>query len=226
MQMNRSVRTWAAIAVLAAAAATARASTWGGHMGTIHLSFSPGPEFTHVATAEALPKVGAIVDLYALLADMPPVVYRGERFLSLGGYELQLKVDGAEWNILETNLPEPCMSVGQAKGCLWVGKFDGIEFVDGGARLAHWRIQVLGEARNVVFGLDPAGVNSCATLEGCPDSGTQAVWTGSGVANQVGLVFSAGYVPAYLNWEGGEPDLTPVRGKVDWQDIGLVTLEE
>jgi len=224
--MHRSLRISIVTAVLIASAATAGASTWAGQLGTIRLSFSEGPEFEHVLRSEPLPRVGVIVDLYALMTDLPPVVFNKERILSVGGYELQLKVDGAEWKILKTDLPELSVNAGTTKGCLYVGKYNGIEFVDGVAQLVHWRLQLLGELENVVFSLDPAGLNSCQVIEGCPDTGTQAIWTGSGASNQVGLVFGAGYVPAYLNWTCDELDLTPVRGTVEWEELGLVSLPE
>ncbi|MBU0742730.1 hypothetical protein KKG45_14035 [bacterium] len=223
--MSRSLRILSILTLSVVSAAIASASTWGGHHGTIHLSFSEGPKFEHVMKSEPLPELGLVVDLYAVLTDIQPIIYNHGKYLSVGGYELQLKVEGAEWEILATDLPDQSINVGMNKGCLYVGKFTGIKFIDGNATLVHWSIRLPGEPENVVFSLDPAGLNSCEVLIGCPDSGTQALWTGSGAAKMLGVVFSAGYIPAYLNWNGEEPDLTPVRGEVDWQDTGLFALE-
>ncbi len=223
--MRSSVRILAFLVLIVVSAATASASTWGGHHGTIRLSFSEGPEFEHFLSSDPLPKVGVVVDLYAVLSDIAPIYYNNEKYLSVGGFELQLKVDGAEWEILATDLSERSINAGIGKGCLYVGKYNGIKFVDGNATLVHWRIRLLGEPENVVFSLDPEGLNSCELIEGCKDSGTQAIWAGSGAAKQVGVVFSAGYIPAYVNWKGEKPDLTPVRGEGDWEDTGLFTLE-
>ncbi len=224
--MHRWIRNSIVTVAFVALAATAGASTWGGQLGNIHLSFTEGPGIEHVLSSEPLPKVGVIVDLYALMTDVPPVVHNHERILSVGGYELQLAVEGAEWKILKTDLPDLSVNAGIEKGCLYVGKYNGMKFVDGVAQLAHWRLQLLGEPENVVFRLDPAGVNSCVLVEGCDGTGTQAIWTGSGASNQVGLVFGAGYVPAYLNWTGEDPDLTPVRGEVEWHELGLIALDD
>jgi len=207
-------------------AVVANASTWGGHNGDIRLTFTEGPEYEHVKQSEPMPKAGVIIDLYAVLSGVERVTYVGQQYLSVGGWELQLRVDGAEWEIMEIELPEQSINAGREKGCMYVGKYTGVKFVDGDAKLARWRIRLLGEPKNVTFSLDPAGLNSCAAMEGCPDSGTQALWTGSGAAGQVGLLFSAGYIPAYLNWEGETPELKPVRGKGDWRDTGLFTLDE
>jgi len=70
--------------------------------------------------------------------------------------------------------------------------------------------------------LDPAGLRTCETTAGCPGSGTQAVWVASAVAGQAGLVFGAGWSPAYLNWEG-EADRAVVRGATHWSETGLFT---
>jgi len=217
--MIRLCRSLGVAVLIVASAVAAHASLWAGHYGTIHLAFNEGPEFEHILNSEPLPRVGAIVDLYVCLEIDGEATYRKEAFLSVGGYELQLAVEGAEWEILSLELPERSVNVGVEKGTLYVGKYNGIEFVDGVASLAHWRLQIKGDPENVVFRLNPEGIHTCNEIEDCPGTGTQAIWTGSGAARQVGIVFSAGYVPAYLNWSGEEaPDLEPVRGEVDWHE--------
>lgn len=208
------------------AAVPAVASTWGGHNGNIRLSFTEGPDYTSVREQEALPKAGVILDLYAYLCDVDPIVYKNERYLSVGGWELQLTVDGAEWEIMELELPPDAINAGREKGVQYVGYYTGVPFVDGDAKLARWRIRLLGDPHDVVFRLDPAGVNSCGTTPGCPGSHTQALWTGSGASGQVGILFSAGYVPAYLNWGDDVPEVEPVQGEGSWRDTGLFTLPE
>jgi len=224
--MQRLSRFFVICVLLVSWAAVANAITWGGHNGNIRLTFSEVPEYEHVKWSEPLPKAGVILDLYAILSGVDRVSYLGHQFLSVGGWELQLRIDGAEWEIMEIELPEHSINVGVEKGCMYVGKYTGVKFVDGDAKLARWRIRLLGEPKNVTFSLDPAGLNSCVSAEGCPDSGTQALWTGSGAADLVGLLFGAGYIPAYLNWDDETPEPTPVRGKGDWQDTGLFTLDE
>jgi len=72
----------------------------------------------------------------------------------------------------------------------------------------------------VVFRLDPEALISCPRTEGCSEGRPYALYTGNDACKQLGSIFGAGYVPAYLNFKG-EPDLTPVRAQQTWQDVGL-----
>lgn len=219
--------TWTALCALTLMfAVAATAGTWGGHNGDIRLSFTEGPEYTHVKEQEALPKAGVILDLYAYLCDVDPVVYRNERYLSVGGWELQLAVDGCEWEILQTEVPERTINAGVAKGVVYAGKYAGVTFKDGDAKLIRWRLRLHGEPEQVVFRLEPAGLNSCQLTPDCPEHAPAALWTGSGAAGQVGIMFGAGYVPAYLNWGEEAPEIAPVRGTGSWRDTGLFTLDD
>jgi hypothetical protein len=92
--------------------------------------------------------------------------------------------------------------------------------VDGRATLVHWRLMFMGDPKNVRIGLDPAGLHSCRTLPDCPDSGTQALYVGTADSQLNGVMFGAGYAPAFLNWEG-EPDNEPVLGHAPWQKVGI-----
>ncbi len=204
-------------------AAAASAGTWGGHNGDIRLTFTEGPEYEHFKQSKPLPKAGVILDLYAVLSGVDQVLFHDEKYMSVGGWELQLQVDGAEWEIMELELPDDSINAGTAKGYMYVGKYSGVKFVDGDAKLARWRIRLLGDPKNVTFSLNPGGLNSCITTDGCPGSGTQALWTGSGAAGLIGVLFSAGYIPAYLNWEDDPPELAAVHGKGEWSDTGLFT---
>ena len=51
------------------------------------------------------------------------------------------------------------------------------------------------------------------------------MYVGSVPSYQMGDVFGAGYVPAYLNWDG-EPDLQPQSGEASWQDVGIYEIWE
>ena len=224
--MPRSLACAALCGLTLLLATAAAASTWGGHNGDIRLSFTEGPEFTHVMEQEPLPRVGVIVELYAYLCDVDQVASEGEKFLSVGGWELQLAVDGAEWDILDTELPQDALNAGTGKGVMYVGKYTGVPFEDGTAKLMRWRIRLHGDPENVVFRLEPSGVNSCDVLPDCRGSDTQAVWAGSGASGQAGMLFSAGYVPAYLNWGDDAPEVEPVRGKTTWRDRGIFTFDD
>ncbi len=224
MATSRCAAVLFAFALLAACPSPASAGDWAGHYGDVLLSFAPGPEAAHVARRDSLPVVGTMVDLYALLAVPEIVRARGERVLTVGGLELKLAADGAPgWKVLSQEINGKNINVGPEPGTVTAGLFPGLTFQDGVVQVVHWVVQVPGQARDVVFRLDPAGARSCGTLPGCPESGTYALWAGAVAANQHGLLFSAGYVPAYLNPTTPEPDLTPVRGNVDWRERGLVT---
>jgi len=213
-----------ALACLAAAPPFAAAADWAGHYGDVRLSFTPGPQATHVARRDSLPVVGTMIDLYALLTVPEIVRADGEQVLTVGGLELKLAADGAPgWKVFSQEINGKHINVGPEPGSVAVGLFPGLTFEGGMVQIVHWVVQVPGLARDVVFRLDPAGARSCPTLPGCPESGTCALWAGAVAANQHGLLFSAGYVPAYLNPTDPEPDLTPVRGKVDWRERNLVT---
>ena len=70
------------------------------------------------------------------------------------------------------------------------------------------------------LGLDPAGLQTARTLEGCAECAPQALYVGNESSRQVGIVFGAGYEPAWIN-PTGDYDQTPVTGKCTWQDVGV-----
>ncbi len=167
---------------------------------------------------------GALIDLYAVLDDVALLYWNGLQLRALGGIEFALRIEGGEAMIVGQEFPLRAFNVRPEPGRLSAGLFPELALRDRRATLVHWRIYVPGTPRNLAFRLDPAALGTCATLEGCPGSGSQALWTGSPVSEMAGLIFSAGYTPAYLNWEG-EPDLAVVRGRGDWSETGLFTTE-
>lgn len=202
----------------------AAASTWGGHYGTINLSFAPGPEIRSTAEADEVPGLGTTVDLYAVFTVDVKIAAEGEQVLTVGGLELKLAVEGAPgWRVVTQEIPVKNFNIAKEAGSVQAGLLPGISFANGPATLVHWALLLPGHPHDVVFRLDPAGVHSCESLDDCKDSGTVAMWSGSMSAGQAGLLFSAAYVPAYLNWTGETPDLAPVHGKVDWSDTGQFT---
>lgn len=210
-----------AMACALAAAGGARASTWCGENGVIRFSFAAGDTVLEtLATGE--PANGlTIVDVAAWLTDVTPVARQGDAFLRVGGAELKLAITGAEGQVIGQEFTDPrALNVGPAPGHLAVGFNPGLRLQDGRALLARWKVLFKGRPQNVRFGLDPAGVKSCDTMEGCPGSGTPALYAGADVANQMDCLFGAGYVPAWLNPEG-EPDRAPVHGKATFADVGV-----
>ena len=262
-----------AVLLLAGATVPAVASTWCGHNGVIHLSFTPGRDWNPAAAAPAgrqaglapdstavarpapgganvlaakleRPLVvrtaagdslvvaaqlggggpGAILDLYAVLEDVALVHWNEWQVRALGGVEFALKIEGGTASIVGQEFPVKAFNVESESGRVSAGYFPELPLRDGRATLVHWRLWVPAAARNLTFRLDPTNLRTCGTLEGCPQSGTQALWTGSAVSDLAGLIFSAGFTPAYLNWEG-RPDLAVVRGAKDWQETGLFRQE-
>ena len=68
--------------------------------------------------------------------------------------------------------------------------------------------------------LDPDALKSCGTVEGCPGSGTQALYSGTVDAGLMAYLVGAGCVPALLNWDE-EPAVKPIHGQVGWRDVGV-----
>lgn len=167
---------------------------------------------------------GSLVDLYAVLDDVALVHWNGLQLRALGGIEFALRITGGTAIIVGQDFPLRAFNVQSLPGHISAGMFPELSLRDHRATLARWRIYLPGTPHNLEFRLDPGALSTCGTMEGCPDSGSQALWTGSAVSDMVGLIFSAGFTPAVLNWEG-EPDLAVVRGRVDWNETGLFTPE-
>lgn len=215
----------AALAALAAAmlgpAGPAAASVWCGENGLVRFSFAAGDSLVEtLVTGE--PEGGVtVVDVYGWLTGMDPVARHGDAFLRLGGAELKLAITGAEASIIAQEFPDQkALNVGAAPGTLAVGFHPGLRLQGGQVLLVHWKLLFQGRPQNVRLGLDATELRSCATLEGCPGTGTQALYAGADAANQLDCLFGAGYAPAWLN-PAGEPDRTPVTGTASWRDVGV-----
>jgi len=213
------------LALVVVATVPAVASEWAGHNGVIRLSFTSGDTLTSTLDRAPETPVGVMVDLYAVLTDVDQVHWNSGKVIALGGFELMLTAVGAEMQIMNTEYDVKCFDLGKEKGQCMVGFFPDLSLRDGPATLVHWKLLLKGDPHNVVFSLDPAGLVSCTGLTDCADSGSYALWAGSKIADQAGLLFSAGYTPAYLNWEG-ETDLSVVKGTGDWLEVGKVELKE
>ncbi len=247
MSRQIAVSRWSAPAALGLAlamvlgAAPAGASVWGGHNGLVRLSFTHpdsagGDTLVAVKHAAATSPLGVVVDVYAVLDGVTPVFYRGTQVRALGGFELKLAVEGAPGTIVSQEFPFNAFNVRSEPGSCSVGVTNRGELPirNGRATLVHWRVRFEGTPRNVRFSLDPAGIPSCKELvaaadaekkvPGCAESGSQALWVGSAVANLEGLIFGCRCAPAYLNWDG-KPDLKVAAGKPGWEETGLFTRE-
>ncbi len=199
---------------------TAIASDWCGENGLVRLSFTEGEELQPVKTVETDGKGVITVDLYAYLTDMDPVKLNGEAFLGIAAVEFTLVIEGAEGFITSQEFSMANRSVGRRPGEVMVGLDPGLSLKTGRTQVVHWTILFQGNPENVVFRLDREALISCPRTEGCSKGRPYALYTGNDASNQIGSLFGAGYVPAYLNFKG-EPDLTPLLGDQTWQDVGL-----
>lgn len=206
-------------------AATAAASTWCGKNGVLRLSFTEGEELTQVQ-ALAPDQTGlTTVELYAILADREPVAHEGEQFLTIGGFELMLVVEGAEPIFKSEVFPEQSFNMSRVQGACRVGIFPGQAIQPQGTTLAHWTLLFAGEVANVKFSLEADWCPSCPGLVGCLDSQTYALYTGTPDAKMSGMMFGAGYAPAYLNW-ADQPALEAVAGQQTWAEVGVFKAPE
>jgi len=205
---------------------TAGASDWGGHHGTIHLSFTPPPDLQPVSRGESMGEMGTVVEVFAVLKDLDPIKHEGERILAAGGYELRLRIEGADdARVLTKEIPTPHFDVSKDPAAVICGLQPDITFTAQGVVLVVWKVLIPGAPHPVSFHLDPAGVRSLTGIESAAESGSYAIWSGSLQNRQHGLLFSAGYVPAYLNADG-DVDLTERLGTGHWSDRGMFTVDE
>jgi hypothetical protein len=223
---NKHGYRWGRICTLAALvtlglAPGAWASTWCGENGLVRFSFVAGDSLVSVTETEAAENGVTTVDVYAWLTDVAPVAQDAEAFLHLGGFELQLVIDGAEAFILEQEFPVKVLNVGQGKGNIAAGLDPGQRIRDGKAFLVRWKVMFQGRPENVRFGLDGSNLQTCRTNEECAANGTYALYVGSESSRQMHLLVGAGFVPAWLN-PTGEPDLEPRTGKQDWRAAGVL----
>jgi len=159
------------------------------------------------------------VTLVAWLTDVETVTIDDKLFDTLGGFELDLKISGATGFITNKKIMGKGINVSKTKGGFIAGLAFGFPLVDGRVPLAQWEIMFQGKVEDVKFSLDPDGLHSCRTCNDCPEGEPLAIYIGAGDSSQAGDLFGAGYIPAWLN-PVGEPDVTPVFGKTNWQEVG------
>jgi hypothetical protein len=197
-------------AVAPLAAAPAGASTFCGCNGDVALSFAPAPEI--VAVLEQAPDDADLVsvEVHAVFVDVERLEGPRGAFLDLGGYELELRITGAEpLNVTKQHLI-PFRDFGARPTQCLVGTVPGERLVDGPLAVVKWRVTFQGEVSDVRFDLDPAGLLSCERTEGCEGSGASVVYVGTVDAGQEGYIFAAGCRPAVLNPTGdAELDAIP-----------------
>lgn len=201
-------------------AGAASASTWCGDNGVIRFSFAEGDSLVTVLESGEPENGVTTFEVYAWLTDITPVATDGEAFLHLGGMELILDISGAEAFILEQEFPSKALNLGNEMGKIAAGMSPGEKIENGKVMLVRWKIMIQGRPENVRLGLDGTGLQTCQTLEGCPECEPQALYVGNEGSRQVGIVFGAGYEPAWIN-PTGEPDQTHVTGKCSWKDVGI-----
>ena len=86
--------------------------------------------------------------------------------------------------------------------------------------LVHWKVMFPTTPGPVTFPLDPTGTPTCATVGGCAPDENSFLYVGPSHTGQMGLVFGAPYVPAFLNWEE-KPDLAPRGAGKHFREVGV-----
>ncbi len=208
------------VSLAAALAAPAAASVFGGENGVVRLSFTPADSLTSVA--KVAPGAGGVtvVDLWAYLDGVEPMVRDGEAFLGIGGFELKLVIEGAKGNITKQDFPFAHFNIGSELGACVVGIDPGQPLDHGRAALVHWQIVFVTPPEKVTFTLDPTALKSCETLPACVGSGIYGLYTGTVTARQMDSIFGTGCARAYLNWPTA-PDTTPLHGTKPWRKEGV-----
>jgi hypothetical protein len=207
-------------AVLLVVALPATATVFCGGNGNVHLSFTEGPELQSVHHVETTADGVVMVDVYAVLQDVVRVDGPGGAMVSLGGFELDLRITGAEPQAIEKKVLIPHRDFGGRPTQCLVGTHPGEKIMGTSLPLVRWRVVLSGELADVRFDLDPAGLHSCATTAGCPESGASALYVGTPDAGQENYLFGAGCMPAVLN-PSGEPTLELVPCTASVAAIGV-----
>jgi hypothetical protein len=205
-------------------AAPALASIWCGQNGVVRLSFTQAETLQSVTTVAPGENGVTLVDVWAYLDEVEPMERDGEVFLAIGGFELKLVIEGAPGSIVKQEFPFPRLNIGPELGFCVVGIDPSARLVKGRTELVHWQVMFPQPPQKVVLRLDPDSVPSCKTVEGCPGSGSFAIYTGTVDADQVSDLFGTGCVPAYLNWPQA-PEVKALRGTSSWRDVGVYTPE-
>jgi len=209
-----------AMLALTVGVSAARATEWCGENGVIRFSFAEGDSLVEVLHTGDPDGGVTTVEVVAWLADVVPVERDMERFLTVGGFELELTMSGADGFILKQEFPGQAVNVCQKTGSLAVGFVRGQRLQSGRTRLVSWQIMFQGHPENVRFGLNEKGTITCGTTKGCPEANPPAIYIGVESSGQVGNVFGAGYVPAWLN-PSGEPACAAVHGGQDFSEVGI-----
>lgn len=210
------------IAACAVLAGPASASTWCGENGVVRLSFTQGEDLTSVTTVAPGEGGATLVDLWAYLDEVEPMMRDGEVFLAIGGFELKLVIEGAAGSVVSQEFPFPRLNIGKEPGTCIVGIDPSARLAQGRTELVHWQILFPEPPQKVIFRLDPDALPSCKTVPGCPGSGAFMLYNGTVDAKQVSDMFGAGCVPAYLNWPQA-PEVKALRGTTSWRDVGVYT---
>jgi hypothetical protein len=206
--------------VLPLATAPAAASTFCGCNGEVALSFTPAPELT--AVLEQAPDAQGLtrVEVHAVLVDVAELEGPRGVFQDLGGYELELRITGAEPLSVSKQHLIPYRDFGARPTQCLVGTTPGEPVVGQPLALVKWQLVFQGEVEDVRFDLDPAGIISCERTPGCEGSGASAMYVGTVDARQEGYIFAAGARPAVLN-PTGEPELEPQPCTRGFAEVGV-----
>ena len=200
--------------------ASADASGWCGMNGLIRFSFAEDDSLVTVLHPGEPENGVTIFDLSVWLTDVDQVAYDGEAFLHVSWVEFKLSISDEEAVILEQKFPSKGLNMGKGIGHIMAALDPGERIRGGKVLLVRWKVLIPGRPENVRFDLDPTGLTSCGSDDGCAECEPSALYMGNVDSGLVGKMLGAGYVPSWLN-PVGEPDQTPVTGKGTWRDMGI-----
>ena len=215
--MTRTLKT----AVFLLLAAVAARAGWVGDCGTVALSFAPD---SVVATARVDTADGPqVVDLYALLTEVPAVTHQDRLLTRVGGCELALATDVAGVRILSKEFPLRVLDMKSSDPAACQAATDpGWRLDDGTVELLHWRVMVPQGAGRVLFRLADDGAPSLARTPGLQDYPARAVWVGSASQGMAGVLATACDAPAVLNPAPDETAPAVHCGGRSWREVGVL----
>jgi len=215
--MTRTLKT-AALLLLAAAAARAG---WVGDCGTVALSFEPD---SVVATARVETGDGPqVVDLYALLTEVPAVTRRGYSLTWVGGFELGLQAEADSVRVLAKEYPVAAIDMAQNDPAACVAAATpGWHLHDGAVQLVHWQVLVPRGTGRVLFRLADGKSPTLQRSRELKDYPARVVWAGSYAQGLADVLATACDAPAVLN--PAEDETAPSRhcGGRSWREVGVL----
>ena len=214
-------RSWPILAALLWLGTSAHAG-WVGDCGTVALSFAPDSvvAFRTADTADG----PVVVEIHALLTDVPAVTARGRRLDWVGGAEMRLAADVPGVRVLEKRYPTHVVDMARddPAACL-MASTPGWEPHDGQVELIAWRVLVPQGTGRVAFSLADDGAPSVSRTPGLEGYPARVVWAGSAARGHEAILATACDRGAVLNPGPGEAVPERHCGGRSWQAMGVLS---